>query len=86
MPIELVEALILIAKFCVSYENCAICPLKNFCGKMPSDNPNRPLLGSNFREAGPSRFSKIDFPISGLLLFPRNSAHFSTLKYRFSGS
>ena len=37
MPIELVEALILIAKFCVSYENCAICPLKNFCGKMPSE-------------------------------------------------
>ena len=37
MPIELVEALILIAKFCVSYENCAICSLKNFCGKMPSE-------------------------------------------------
>ena len=37
MPIELVGALILIAKFCVSYENCATCPLKNFCGKMPSE-------------------------------------------------
>ena len=37
MPIELVEALILIAKFCVSYKNCAICSVKNFCGKMPSE-------------------------------------------------
>ena len=42
MPIELVEALILIAKFCVSYENCAICPLKNFCGKMPSEWQSEP--------------------------------------------
>lgn len=37
MSIELVEALLLIAKFCVTHEDCATCPMKQFCGKMPSE-------------------------------------------------
>lgn len=37
MSIELVESLLLIAKFCVSQDNCKECPLRQFCGKIPSE-------------------------------------------------
>ena len=33
MSIELVKALLTIVRYCASTENCATCPLKEFCGK-----------------------------------------------------
>lgn len=33
MSIELVKALLVLVRACASYENCAECPLKDFCGK-----------------------------------------------------
>ena len=37
MSIELVEALLIIIKFCLAYEDCLTCPLKKFCGKIPTE-------------------------------------------------
>ena len=37
MSLELVKALLLIAKACASSIDCESCPLKAFCGKMPSE-------------------------------------------------
>jgi endonuclease III len=36
MTVELVKALLLIAKVCMSSPNCEQCKIKDFCGKMPS--------------------------------------------------
>ncbi len=36
MTVELVKALLEIAKVCMSREDCKTCPLKDFCGKQPS--------------------------------------------------
>ena len=33
MSIELVKALLAIARACAARENCEECPLKDFCGK-----------------------------------------------------
>lgn len=35
MSLELVKALLTIAKYCVSHENCKTCVLRNMCGKQP---------------------------------------------------
>lgn len=37
MSLELVKALLLIAKICAANKNCQECPLKEFCKKMPSE-------------------------------------------------
>lgn len=37
MSIELVKALLIIAKVCASATNCKTCTLKEFCGKIPSE-------------------------------------------------
>ena len=37
MSIELVKALLLLAKVCASSTGCDTCPMKDFCGKMPSE-------------------------------------------------
>lgn len=37
MPIELVEALLRLSKFCINCGNCQECILKQFCGKLPSE-------------------------------------------------
>lgn len=33
MSIELVKALLTIARYCASTSNCGECPLREFCGK-----------------------------------------------------
>lgn len=33
MPVDLVQALLTIVRFCAMCENCNECPLKEFCGK-----------------------------------------------------
>ena len=35
MDLALVKALLLIAKYCASCDDCAMCALKPFCGKLP---------------------------------------------------
>lgn len=35
MDIELVKALLLLAKYCASCEDCKSCQLREFCGKVP---------------------------------------------------
>lgn len=35
MSIELVKALLYIAKVCASSAGCETCPMREFCGKMP---------------------------------------------------
>ena len=35
MSVELVRALLIIAKVCAAAGNCADCQLKEFCGKIP---------------------------------------------------
>lgn len=35
LEIELVKALLVLAKQCASCDNCAECPLRQFCGKLP---------------------------------------------------
>lgn len=37
MSIELVKALLMIARVCAAAIDCDRCPLKEFCGKMPSE-------------------------------------------------
>ena len=37
MDINLVKALLLIAKLCQAQNNCKQCPYYDFCGKIPSD-------------------------------------------------
>ena len=37
MAKELVDALLLLAKFCMIQNNCKTCPLKDYCGKTPSE-------------------------------------------------
>lgn len=37
MTIELVKALLIIAKVCAGSLGCDKCPLKEFCGKLPSE-------------------------------------------------
>lgn len=37
MDTELVRVLLLIAKFCIIQDDCANCPLHDFCGKQPSE-------------------------------------------------
>lgn len=36
MSIELVKALLMIVKVCMSNNDCKKCALKEFCGKVPS--------------------------------------------------
>lgn len=36
MSTELVKALLLIAKFCITQDNCEECTMKEFCMKQPS--------------------------------------------------
>ena len=33
MSVELVRALLVLVRYCATYENCKTCPLKDFCGK-----------------------------------------------------
>lgn len=35
IDVELVKALLILAKYCVSCDNCADCQLREFCGKLP---------------------------------------------------
>ena len=35
MAVELVKALLLLAKLCAQQQNCKTCPLHEFCGKTP---------------------------------------------------
>ena len=37
MTIELIKALLIIARFCIENSNCRTCALKEFCGKLPSE-------------------------------------------------
>ena len=37
MTLEVTKALLLLAKICVSACGCECCPLKEFCGKIPSE-------------------------------------------------
>jgi len=37
MTVELVKALLLIARACFAATSCEKCPLKEFCGKTPSE-------------------------------------------------
>ena len=37
MSLELVKALLLIAKICANSISCDKCVMKEFCGKIPSD-------------------------------------------------
>lgn len=37
MTVELVKALLLLAKVCASATSCNDCTLKEFCGKLPSE-------------------------------------------------
>ena len=37
LSIELVKALITIVKHCVDCGNCAECPMRDFCGHIPSE-------------------------------------------------
>lgn len=37
MSIELVKALLMIAKVCANATSCQKCALKEFCGKIPSE-------------------------------------------------
>ena len=37
MSIELVKALLMIVKVCMSTSDCKKCALKEFCGKVPSN-------------------------------------------------
>lgn len=37
MTVELVKALLLLAKVCASAMSCDDCALKEFCGKLPSE-------------------------------------------------
>lgn len=37
MTIELLQALIIILKFCYEQKNCNKCPLRDLCGKMPCE-------------------------------------------------
>lgn len=37
MSVELVKALLTIARYCAHCDNCAECPLKEFCGKTFQD-------------------------------------------------
>ena len=37
MSIELVKALLIIARVCAANQNCGKCVLKEFCGKLPSE-------------------------------------------------
>lgn len=37
MTIELIKALLLIAKVCAASISCEKCTLKEFCGKIPSE-------------------------------------------------
>jgi len=37
LSIELVKALLLIARVCAASTGCNTCALKDFCGKMPID-------------------------------------------------
>lgn len=37
MTVELLKAILLIVKFCESQNNCKTCPIKDMCGKMPSE-------------------------------------------------
>ena len=41
MTIELVKALLYIAKVCVSQSSCEECPMKEFCMKQPSSWQSR---------------------------------------------
>lgn len=35
MSVELVKALLIIAKVCAAAGDCSVCQLKEFCGKIP---------------------------------------------------
>lgn len=35
MSLELVKALLLISRYCISNENCKTCVLRDICGKQP---------------------------------------------------
>lgn len=37
MSLELVKALLLLVKVCANSIDCKECPIKEFCGKLPSD-------------------------------------------------
>lgn len=37
MTIELLKALLFIAKFCYEQDNCKVCPIKDICGKIPCE-------------------------------------------------
>ena len=37
MSLEIVKALLLLAKVCANSTNCDSCQLKEFCGKIPSE-------------------------------------------------
>lgn len=37
MTLEVIKALLIIARVCASAVSCKQCPLKEFCGKMPSE-------------------------------------------------
>ena len=37
MSLELVKALLMLARVCASALSCDECPLKEFCGKIPSE-------------------------------------------------
>lgn len=37
MPYEVLEALRALAEFCLSQNSCSDCPMKDCCGKLPSE-------------------------------------------------
>jgi hypothetical protein len=37
MSVEIVRALLLLSKYCISQDDCGTCPLRAFCGKQPSE-------------------------------------------------
>ena len=37
VSVEIVQALLLILKLCLSIQDCTKCKLKDFCGKLPTE-------------------------------------------------
>ena len=35
IDVELVKALLILAKYCASCDSCDLCQMRDFCGKMP---------------------------------------------------
>ena len=51
MTLELVKALLVLARACMAQVSCDNCPLKEFCGKLPSEWYSTPAaMRLNFRK------------------------------------